>query len=62
MSGTYDHEWLKARTVHIKGIPAEDRHGDGLKLLLGSYLQQFGGEVLALHLAPDFTKILEIED
>jgi hypothetical protein len=62
MSTQYDHEWLKARTVHIKGIPAEDRHGDGLKLLLNSYLKEHHGEVLALHLAPDFTKILEIED
>jgi len=62
MSGTYDHEWLKARTVHIKGIPAEDRHGDGLKTLLSQYLKDSGGEVLALHLVPDFTKILDIED
>jgi hypothetical protein len=27
MSMKYDHEWLKARTVHIKGIPALDRNG-----------------------------------
>jgi len=62
MSSTYDHEWLKARTVHIKGIPEGDRHGEGLKTLLGSYLEESGGEVLALHLVPDFTKILDIED
>lgn len=43
MSSTYDHEWLKARTVHIKGIPAEDKHGDGLKTLLNAYLEETGG-------------------
>lgn len=28
MSKNHDYEWLKARTVHIKGIPPEDRSGN----------------------------------
>ena len=65
MSMKYDHEWLKARTVHIKGIPGLDRNGQGLETLLNRFLDDnLPGQVkvLALHLVPDFSKILEIED
>lgn len=34
MSRNKDHEWLKARTVHVKGIPPEDRSGNNLKHIL----------------------------
>lgn len=34
MQRQVSHEWLKARTLHIRGIPQEDRSGDGLKLVI----------------------------
>lgn len=32
MSKNHDQEWLKARTVHVKGIPPEDRSGKLTKI------------------------------
>jgi len=43
MSSAKDAEWLKARTIHIKGIPAEDRTGNGLRQVLESFLEKKGG-------------------
>jgi hypothetical protein len=43
MSRNYDHEWLKARTLHIKGIPPEDRSGNNLKNTLERILSSSGG-------------------
>ena len=37
-----DAEGLKFHTIHIKGIPAEDRTGNGLRILLDRFLQQGG--------------------
>jgi hypothetical protein len=34
MSRNTDHEWLKARTIHVTGIPPEDRTGNHLKHVL----------------------------
>ena len=38
MSKKRDHEWLKARTLHVKGIPPEDRSGNYLKTILESVI------------------------
>ena len=48
MSRRIDHEWLKARTLHIKGIPAEDRTGSGLKTILDNFLKDKDGKVVAM--------------
>jgi len=62
MSKKRDHEWLKARTMHIKGIPEEDRAGNGLKTLLETFLKQNGsGSILAMQIVPPFHKIFNIE-
>lgn len=71
MSKNHDHEWLKARTVHIKGIPPEDRSGNNLygKLIIGNNLRATlervisptGGQVLGVILVPDFVNQLVIE-
>lgn len=44
------HESLKARTLHIKGIPVEDRTGNGLKVVLERFLRDEvgGGKILAI--------------
>jgi hypothetical protein len=36
-------EWLNARTLHISGIPAEDRAGNGLKLVIDKFLSDYVG-------------------
>lgn len=40
-----DHEWLKTCTLHVRGIPAEDRAGMGLRAKLERYLTNKGGKV-----------------
>jgi hypothetical protein len=61
MSMAKDAEWLKARTIHIKGIPAEDRTGNGLRQVLESFLEKNGGIVIAVAIVPPFSSIFEIE-
>lgn len=61
MSKNKDHEWLKARTVHVKGLSPEDRTGNNLKNVLERVIAAQGGEVLAVHLVPDFVKMLDLE-
>ena len=43
MSKNKDHEWLKARTVHVKGLPPEDRSGNNLKALIEREIAPAGG-------------------
>ena len=43
-----DAEGLKYHTIHIKGIPSEDRTGNGLRILLDKYLQERNGSVMAV--------------
>lgn len=57
----HDSEELKHYTVHIKGIPAEDRMGNGLKAILDEFLQARGGRVVAIQIVPPFHKMVEIE-
>ena len=61
MSRNKDHEWLKVRTIHVKGIPPEDRSGNHLKMVLERVLGQTGGQVLAVIVVPDFVRQLDIE-
>lgn len=61
MSKKRDHEWLKARTLHIRGIPEEDRAGIGLRMVLEVFLSEQNGRVLDLQIVPPFHHILDIE-
>lgn len=61
MSRNRDHEWLKARTIHVKGLSPEDRSGNNLKRVLDRVIAPHGGEVLAVHLVPDFVNQLNLE-
>ena len=56
-----DSEQLKHQTNHIKGIPAEDRTGNGLRILLDRYLAERGGHTMAVQIVPPFNKMIEIE-
>ena len=50
LSRTKSSEWLKSRTLHISGIPVEDRTGIGLVSYLETLLadQSIGGRVIAI--------------
>lgn len=69
MSRFKDHECLKTRTLHIKGVLPDDRTGSGLEAHLNkilaqkSYIGQPGGvgKVRSVLIIPDFTNQLEIE-
>ncbi len=41
-------EQLQSRTLHVKGIPMEDRMGVGLQETLNTFLKSQKGKVLAI--------------
>ena len=56
-----DVEWLKACTLHIRGMPWEDRAGLGLRQKLQKFLDDKNGKVLGVQIVPPFANIFEIE-
>ena len=52
---------MKHHTIHVKGIPAEDRTGNGLRLLLDKFLAPRGGSTMGIQIVPPFHKMVEIE-
>ena len=61
-SRTKDYEWLKTRTVHVRGLAPNDRKGQALCRKLNKELELIGGKVLTIINIPDFSKILELEN
>ena len=61
-SKTRDFEWLKTRTLHVRGIAPHDRKGESLIKRLDSALKLNGGKVVAIINIPDFSTILELEN
>lgn len=57
-----DYEWLKTRTVHVRGLAPNDRKGEVLVRKINNELETIGGKVLAIINIPDFNKILELEN
>jgi len=61
MSKYKDHECLKARTLHIKGVLQHDRSGDGILSYLNRILKakSYGsitpGKATSILIIPDFT-------
>lgn len=49
-----DSEWLKARTLHVRGLLPKDRRGDMLKNEINLMLQPINGKVLDIVVIPDF--------
>lgn len=56
-----DHEWLKLRTVHVRGLDISDRSGEALANQLNSFLREKGGRVVEVVLFPDFQKLIKLE-
>jgi hypothetical protein len=67
MSRYKDHECLKTRTLHVKGVLPEDRTGLGIEAHFNNILKRmtYGiskpGKVTSVLVVPDFTAQLEIE-
>ena len=57
-----DYEWLKTRTVHVRGLAPNDRKGQVLIKKLNKELELIGGKVLTIINIPDFHTILELEN
>jgi hypothetical protein len=50
-----DIQWLRARTLHVRGLPQSDRRGDMLRNELNQLLgEKTGGAVLEVVVIPDF--------
>ena len=49
-----DHEWLRARTLHVRGLLPKDRCGTMLKNELEGMIRPIGGRVLDVVVIPDF--------
>lgn len=60
-SKTKDFEWLKTRTVHVRGIAPHDRKGTTLIKKLNRELKFINGRVLAIINIPDFEKFFNLE-
>ena len=62
MSRYRDHECLKTRTLHVKGVLPDDRTGNGIEQHLNKILAQnsydlsTAGKVKSVLIIPDFTK------
>ena len=56
-----DYEWLKARTLHVRGLLPKDRRGDMLKNELNIMLNPIGGRVLDVIVVPDFQRLFDLE-
>lgn len=61
-SRTKNFEWLKTRTVHVRGLAPNDRKGEALIKKLNKELELIGGKVLTIINIPDFSSILELEN
>lgn len=66
MSRYKDHECLKTRTLHLKGVIPEDRTGQGIenhlnKILMKKQMRSSRGKVMSTLIIPDFTKQFELE-
>jgi hypothetical protein len=46
----------------VKGLSSEDRTGNNLKAILERVVAAADGEVLGVHLVPDFSAQLKIEE
>lgn len=57
----YDHEWLLARTVHVRGLDKADRSGTALAAAIRKFLSDKSGDVVEVMLLPDYEKLLALE-
>jgi hypothetical protein len=56
-----EHEWIKSRTIHVRGLDTGDRTGIALATVLNEFLKTRGGSVLDVQILPDYQSMLELE-
>lgn len=56
-----DFEWLKTRTVHVRGLAPHDRKGDSLVRKLNKELRYINGQVLGIINIPNFQRLFDLE-
>jgi hypothetical protein len=56
-----DDEWLKARTLHVRGLLSKDRRGDLLRNELNLMLEPVKGKVLDVLVVPDYQRLFDLE-
>lgn len=61
-SKRHDYETLKSRSVHVRGVFAEDRKGEMLCSGVRNFLDMSGGgHIVSTIIVPDFVRIIELE-
>jgi hypothetical protein len=49
-----EHEWIKSRTIHVRGLDTGDRSGIALATVLNEFLRTRGGHILDVQILPDY--------
>lgn len=58
----HDHEWLKSRTIHVRGLLKNDINGVLLEKLLNEHLDDTDSKILGIIVVPDYKKLTELEE
>ena len=58
----HDYEWLKSRTIHVRGLLKNDVDGRILESVLNEQLKSHNGKVLGIIVVPDYNKLTELEE
>jgi hypothetical protein len=58
----HDFEWLKSRTIHVRGLLKNDVNGVLLENVLNEHLQNTESKILGIIIVPDYKKLVELEE
>jgi hypothetical protein len=58
----HDYEWLKSRTIHVKGLLKNDITGALLENMLNDNLSDTESKILAICVVPDYRKLTILEE
>jgi len=58
----HDYEWLKSRTIHVRGLLKNDINGVYLENTLNEHLQNTESKILGIIVVPDYKKLTELEE
>jgi len=61
-SHKHDFEWLKSRTIHVRGLLKNDITGEFLEKTLDNVLQNTDSKILSIVVIPDYKKLTELEE
>lgn len=58
----HDYEWLKSRTIHVRGLLKNDVTGSLLENTLNEHLDDTDSKILGIVVVPDYKKLTELEE